>query len=115
MSNDKQNNEKSTLETMEGGETASQIKAQKVEHSEAIQAKPLEVKVYGSTYSAFEKASRAFRAMVQKSRILSDFKESQRYEKPSDKKRRKRNESKRKEFEQKMLDKKFNSSYINKE
>lgn len=63
---------------------------------EAIQAQPLEVKVYGNN---FDKALRAFRALVQKERILSSYKEKQSYEKPSDKRRRKRNESKRKLLE----------------
>jgi small subunit ribosomal protein S21 len=63
---------------------------------EAIQAQPLEVKVYGNN---FDKALRAFRALVQKERILSTYKERQSYEKPSDKRRRKINESKRKQLE----------------
>jgi len=63
---------------------------------EALQAKPLEVKVYGNN---FDKALRAFRALVQKERVLSSYKEKQSYEKPSDKRRRKRNESKRKLLE----------------
>lgn len=62
----------------------------------AIQAQPLEVKVYGNN---FDKALRAFRASVQKERILSTYKEKQSYEKPSDKRRRKINESKRKQLE----------------
>ena len=48
---------------------------------DAIQAQPLEVKVYGNN---FDKALRAFRALVQKERILSSYKEKQSYEKPSD-------------------------------
>ena len=63
---------------------------------EAIQAKPLEVKVYGNN---FDKALRAFRTLVQKERVLSSYKEKQSYEKPSDKRRRKRNEAKRKLLE----------------
>ena len=63
---------------------------------ESIQAKPLEVKVFGGN---FEKAQRAFRALVQKERVLSSYKERQSYEKPSDKHRRKINESKRKQME----------------
>ena len=68
----------------------------KFAHIEAIQAQPLEVKVYGNN---FDKALRAFRAQVQKGRILSSYKERQSYEKPSDKRRRKVNESKRKQLE----------------
>lgn len=68
----------------------------KIGPGEAIQAQPLEVKVYGNN---FDKALRAFRALVQKERILSAYKEKQTYEKPSDKRRRKRNESKRKQLE----------------
>lgn len=63
---------------------------------EAVQAHPLEVKVYGNN---FDRALKAFRALVQKERILSEYKEKQTYEKPSDKKRRKRNEAKRKAME----------------
>lgn len=65
------------------------------EHIQPIEAKPLEVKVYNN----FDKAMKAFRALVQKERILSTYKERQHYEKPSDKKRRKRNEMKRKMME----------------
>jgi small subunit ribosomal protein S21 len=65
----------------------------KFAHIEAVQAQPLEVKVYNNN---FDKALRAFRALVQKDRILSTYKEKQFYEKPSDKRRRKKNESKRK-------------------
>lgn len=57
---------------------------------------PLEVKVYNNN---FDKALKAFRALVQKERILSLYKEKQSYEKPSQKKRRKKNESKRKIME----------------
>lgn len=64
--------------------------------SDAVIAKPLEVVVYNN---AVDKALRAFRALVQKERILSTYKEKQRYEKPSDRKRRKRNEMKRKLME----------------
>lgn len=64
--------------------------------SDAVQARPLEVRVYGNN---FDKALKAFRALVQKERILSTYKEKQTYEKPSDKKRRKRNEAKRKRME----------------
>jgi small subunit ribosomal protein S21 len=58
-----------------------------------VQAKPLEVKVFNNN---FDKALRAFRALVQKERVLSTYKDRQSFEKPSDKKRRKRNEAKRK-------------------
>lgn len=57
-------------------------------HIQAVQARPLEVRVHNN----LDKALRAFRALVQKERILSLYKEKQTYEKPSDKKRRKRNE-----------------------
>ena len=67
--------------------------------SDAVQAIPLEVKVYGNN---FDRALKAFRAVVQKERVLSSYKEKQTYEKPSDKKRRKRQESKRKAFEDEL-------------
>lgn len=81
-----------------GGETQPVVTTvnDKFAHIEAVQAVPLEVKVYGNN---FDKALRAFRALVQKERILSHYKEKQSYEKPSDKRRRKRNESKRKAME----------------
>lgn len=74
---------------------------EKYDHIEPLQSRPLEVKVYDN----FERALRAFRALVQKERVLSTYKEKQRYEKPSDKKRRKRNERKRKMFELEMKEK----------
>jgi small subunit ribosomal protein S21 len=51
--------------------------------------KHLEVKVTGS----FEEALKRFKQAVQKSKILSEFKERQSFEKPSEKKRRKRREA----------------------
>lgn len=66
--------------------------------TDAVQAVPLEVKVYNN----FDKAFKAFRALVQKEKILSLYKEKQTFEKPSDKMRRKRNESRQKLFEMEM-------------
>ncbi len=67
--------------------------------SDIYVGQPLEVKVYNN----LEKAIKAFRALVQKEKILSTYKEKSRYEKPSDRKRRKKNEARRKmmEFEYK--------------
>ena len=79
-----------------GGESQPVAVNDKFAHIEAVQAQPLEVKVYGNN---FDKALRAFRALVQKERVLSSYKEKQSYEKPSDKRRRKRNESVRKNLE----------------
>lgn len=79
-----------------GGESQPVVVNDKFAHIEAVQAQPLEVKVYNNN---FDKALRAFRALVQKERILSSYKEKQSYEKPSDKRRRKRNEMKRKRQE----------------
>ncbi len=80
-----------------GGESQPvEVVNDKFAHIEAVQAQPLEVKVYGNN---FDKALRAFRALVQKERVLSSYKEKQSYEKPSDKRRRKRNESARKQLE----------------
>lgn len=55
--------------------------------------RPLEVKVTGS----FEDAVRRFKSMVQKSKILSEVKERQYFEKPSDKKRRKSKEARQRQ------------------
>jgi small subunit ribosomal protein S21 len=79
-----------------GGELKPVAVNDKFAHIEAVQAQPLEVKVYNNN---FDKALRAFRALVQKERILSIYKERQSFEKPSDKRRRKRNEMKRKRQE----------------
>lgn len=80
-----------------GGVDAGQSNAEMQAH-EPVQAEYLEVEVFGN----FDKAMRSFRAKVQKERILSLFKEKQSFEKPSDKKRRKRNEMKRKLIELEM-------------
>ena len=82
----------STLKALKGGDLASH----NVKTSEAVLAQPLEVKVYNNN---FDKALRAFRALVQKERILSVYKDKQSYEKPSQKRRRKHNEMKRKLLE----------------
>jgi len=63
--------------------------------SEAVQAEPLEVMVNNQ----FDRALRAFRALVQKERVLSIFKEKAHFEKRSDKRRRKIGESKRNQME----------------
>lgn len=82
-----------------GGETINNSYS-KYDHIQPVQAQHLEVKVYNN----FDKALKAFRSIVQKERVLSLYKERQSYEKPSDKKRRKRNEMKRKLLEWEMKD-----------
>lgn len=80
-----------------GGELpAVDVSDNKFAHIQPVQAQPLEVKVYSNN---FDKALKAFRALVQRERILSIYKEKQTYEKPSQKRRRKRNEMKRKMME----------------
>lgn len=81
---------------LKGGESQPVVVNDKFAHTEPVQAQPLEVKVYNGN---FDKALKAFRSLVQKERILSSYKEKQSYEKPSDKRRRKRNEMKRKRQE----------------
>jgi small subunit ribosomal protein S21 len=80
----------------EGDNKAVVVSNDKFAHIQPVQAQPLEVRVYNNN---FDKALRAFRALVQKERILSTYKEKQSYEKPSDKRRRRRNEMKRKRQE----------------
>lgn len=53
----------------------------------------IQVKPRDDSKEAFEEALRAFKSLVQKEKILSLYKEKQRYEKPSVKKRRKRREA----------------------
>lgn len=86
MSENKHRSKKPLADTMKGGDYS---------YIEPVQARPLEVKVYDS----FEKSLKYFRSLVQKERILSTYKEKQRFEKPSDKKRRVRAENKRKLME----------------
>ena len=79
---------------LEGGESEKSSTSESAPVvGDAIQFKPLEVKIFGNN---FDRAFKAFRSLVQKERILSVYKEKQSFEKPSDKKRRKRKESKRK-------------------
>ena len=88
------NNKNNFKKAPKGGEIVAE--RPKFGPGDAIQAQPLEVKVYGNN---FDKALKAFRTLVQKERVLSTYKEKQSYEKPSDKRRRKRNESRRKLLE----------------
>jgi small subunit ribosomal protein S21 len=88
-------NKKPYNRSRKGGDQQTQNDAVPMEPHQPIQATPLQVIVFNN----FERAFRTFKNMVQKERILSDFKEKQSFEKPSDKKRRKRNEAKRKLFE----------------
>lgn len=92
MSSEKNENNLTIKSSSKGGEFASFDS----KDNEAVLAQPLEVRVYNNN---FDKALRAFRALVQKERILSTYKEHQSYEKPSQKRRRKRNEAKRKMLE----------------
>lgn len=96
---------------VKGGEfeTASiNINNKDFSHIQPVFAKPIEIVVYNNS---FDKALRAFRALVQKERILSAYKERQSYEKPSDKKRRKRNEARRKMLEVNSKDRKSKETY----
>ena len=79
--------------------------------TDAVQAIPLEVQVFNN----FDRAFKAFRTLVQKERTLSLFKEKQSFEKTSDKKRRKRNESRRKLFELEIRNGKILSGEFEKE
>lgn len=97
MKDQKNKNRRNFKKASRGGEfQPAEVNGKQVGPGPAIQAQPLEVKVYGNN---FDKALRAFRALVQKERVLSAYKEKQSYEKPSDKRRRKINESKRKQME----------------
>jgi ribosomal protein S21 len=60
--------------------------------------KPLQVEVRSDSRDDFEYAAKTFKALVQREKVISNFKESQRYEKPSDKRRRKRREAAEKRF-----------------
>lgn len=72
---------------------------------------PIEIKVYNN----FEKASKAFRTLVQSEKILSLYKEKQSYEKPSAKRRRKHNESVRRTIENEVKQRKILSGEYERE
>lgn len=93
MKDQNKKTKKFSKKASKGGDTQP---VDKYAHIQPVQLKPLEVKVYGNN---FDKALKAFRALVQKERILSTYKEKQSYEKPSQKRRRKRNEMQRKLLE----------------
>jgi len=92
----KDNGSKKSRKTSRKAQKGGEFVSHDSKENEAVLAQPLEVRVYNNN---FDKALRAFRALVQKERILSAYKEKQTYEKPSQKKRRKRNEMKRKMME----------------
>lgn len=95
--NNYKKSKKDSKKAPRGGESQPvEVNDTKFAHIQPVQAQPLEVKVYGNN---FDKALKAFRALVQRERILSAYKEKQTYEKPSQKRRRKRNEMKRKMME----------------
>jgi small subunit ribosomal protein S21 len=91
-----------------GGDTKATeiVSGQNKGPGESIQAVPLQIIVYGNQ---FERALRTFRALVQKERTISLYKEKQSYEKPSDKKRRKKGESARRRMELENVDKDFDT------
>lgn len=93
MKNGKKYDRRNSNKPMKGGEISGEDS--KFARIQPVQAQHLEVKVYDN----FDKAFKAFRTLVQKEGILSSYKEKQSFEKPSDKKRRKRNEMRRKRFE----------------
>jgi ribosomal protein S21 len=92
----KYDSRKSYSRSSKGGDKKSndEVEDNSLSHN-PIQAQHLEVKVFEN----FDRALRAFRALVQKERILSIYKDKQSYEKPSDKRRRKKNEMRRKSLE----------------
>lgn len=78
---------------------------------------PLEIKVFGYN---FDRSFKAFRSLVQKDRILSLYKQKQSFEKPSMKRRRKKNEANQKRMElenrrQKILSGEFEKELIKKQ
>lgn len=104
MKNNNKSNNNSNM-AMKGGESQP-VEVYESYASEAVLAKPLEVVVNNN----FDRAMKVFRAIVQKERILSFYKEKQSYEKPSDKKRRKRNERARKLLEMKAKEERYQFS-----
>lgn len=102
---------------LKGGDSNIETKTNYLDDSYLKDFLPLEVKVYGHN---FDKAFKAFRAIVQKERILSLYKQKQSFEKPSVKLRRKRNEMKQKRLEleakkAKMLSGEFEKELLKKQ
>lgn len=95
MYRDNKQTNKPTTKAIKGGDSSSRENSD-FSHIEPVLAKPLEVIIYNGN---FDRALKAFRALVQKERILSIWKEKQSYEKPSVRRRRKRNDRKRKLME----------------
>ena len=60
---------------------------------EPAKVRPIEVKVEGPDRSHFEEAARKFKVLFQRERVVGQLKEKSSYEKPSEKKRRKRREA----------------------
>lgn len=92
------NNYKSKLVSNHGEEGGDNVTVFSTYEDIEDKLSALEVKVVNN----FDRALKAFRALVQKDRILSLYKESTVYEKPTDKKRRKRAERIRKLQEMEM-------------
>ncbi len=98
MSNYNKKSRKPLTKSVKGGDSETVVVSDnsKYAHIEPVQLKPLEVVVYNN---GFDRALKAFRALVQKEKILSVYKERKSYTKPSDKKRQKRKDMKRKALE----------------
>lgn len=72
---------------------------------------PIQVKVYNN----FDRAFKDFRTLVQSEKILSLYKEKQSYEKPSEKRRRKHNNSIKRTIENEIKQKKILSGEYERE
>jgi small subunit ribosomal protein S21 len=64
---------------------------------------PLEVKIDGTTREAFEEGFRKFKGLVQRERIIGQVKEKRYFEKPCEKRRRKRRELQERKARERML------------
>jgi ribosomal protein S21 len=80
---------------------------------DAVVCQPLQVKI-NAPYDAdnFMRGLRAFRAITQKDKIVSQVKAKKAFEKPSDKRRRKVKESQRKSFENSQKQMRFEKGII---
>lgn len=71
--------------------------------------RPIEVVIEGSSREDFEFAFRKFKALFQRERVVGQVKEKMHYEKPSEKKRRKRREAKDRRLMTEMRDRMIKS------
>jgi small subunit ribosomal protein S21 len=88
-----------TSNGVEGGDKSNSSSASTTYPSDPVILGPLEIKVYNGQV---EKAGRLLRVLAQREGIFNEARQHSRYEKPSEKRRRKKSESRQVQFELKQ-------------